>query len=91
MLRRHVDMQVGLVNGAMGTVSSFIYDAEGRVKEIDVKFDNGVQNKLQRLNIPFELMRGIYVRRAKFAVSLSYAVIIHMCQGLSLDTAIVDL
>jgi hypothetical protein len=91
MLRRNLDIEQGLVNGSMGEIREFIHDVKGHVKELTIQFDNGILTNISRQKIPFELMRGVYVHREQFAVSLSYAVTIHKCQGLSLDCAIIDL
>ena len=37
------------------------------------------------------LMKSFYVFRKQFPLTISYAVTVHKCQGLSLDCAIVDL
>ena len=37
------------------------------------------------------LSKNLYIHRKQFPLILSYAITIHKCQGLSLDTAIIDL
>jgi ATP-dependent DNA helicase PIF1 len=91
MLRRNIDMENGLVNGSIGTIQSFEFEANGQVKKLDISFDNGYNTKLSRYNVPFELMKGIYVHRKQFPVTLAYAITVHKCQGLSLKCAIIDL
>ena len=91
MLRRNIDMDLGLVNGSMSVLADFIYDNTGQVNKLAIHFDNGQQYNLSRSNTSFQLMRGIYVQRHQFAVSLSYAITIHKAQGLSLECAIIDL
>ena len=83
MLRRNIDVTVGLVNGAIGTVMG-IYSTR-----ISLKFDH--------IDVPcevttrFMLSKNLYIHRKQFPLLLSYAITIYKCQGLSLDTAIIDL
>uniref|UniRef100_A0A1X7UDL3 ATP-dependent DNA helicase n=1 Tax=Amphimedon queenslandica TaxID=400682 RepID=A0A1X7UDL3_AMPQE len=37
------------------------------------------------------LFKNLYIHWKHFSLILSYAITIHKCQGLSLDTAIIDL
>ena len=60
------------------------------VKYISIKFDNGIEENLSRNSTNFQLMRGIFVQRHRFAVTLSYAIAIHKAQGLRLNCAIID-
>jgi len=61
------------------------------MKEIEILFDNGHQTKISRIGVLFELMKGIYVHRKQFPISLSYSITIHKCQGLSLNCAIANI
>ena len=86
MLRRNIDTNCGLVNGALGTVLSVKHD------KVTVKFDHvSVPYGVKRVKNRFMVMRNLYVYREQFPLILAYAVTIHKCQGLSLDCAIVDL
>lgn len=91
MLRRNMNMEAGLVNGSIGTVKEFIYNNRCQVTELKIVFNNTLDIALGRCKIAFELMKGIYVYRRQFPVSLSYAITIHKCQGLSLDCALIDI
>ena len=83
MLRRNIDVTVGLVNGAIGTVMG-IYSTR-----ISIKFDHiDVPCDIERVTTRFMLSKNLYIQ---FPLILSYAITIHKCQGLSLDTAIIDL
>ena len=80
MLRRNIDTNCGLVNGALGTVLSVKHD------KVTVEFDH--------VSVPYgvkRVMTNLYVYREQFPLILAFAVTIHKCQGLSLDCAIVDL
>ena len=53
---------------------------------ISIKFDH--------IDVPCDiekLSKNLYIHRKQFPLILSYAITIHKCQGLSLDTAIIDL
>ena len=79
-------MTVGLVNGAIGTVMG-IYSTR-----ISIKFDHiDVPCDIERVTTRFILSQNLYIHRKQFPLILSYAITIHKCQGLSLDTAIIDL
>ena len=58
----------------------------------NVKFDHLVDPyPVERVKSEFMLMRSFYVYRKQFPLILAYAVTIHKCQGLSLNSAIIDL
>uniref|UniRef100_A0A1X7UN22 ATP-dependent DNA helicase n=1 Tax=Amphimedon queenslandica TaxID=400682 RepID=A0A1X7UN22_AMPQE len=86
MLRRNIDVTVGLVNGAIGTVMG-IY-----ATRISIKFDHiDVPCDIESVTSKFMLSKNLYIHRKQFPLILSYAITIHKCQGLSLDAAIIDL
>uniref|UniRef100_A0A1X7UBJ7 Uncharacterized protein n=1 Tax=Amphimedon queenslandica TaxID=400682 RepID=A0A1X7UBJ7_AMPQE len=76
----------GLVNGAIGTVIG-IY-----ATRITIKFDHiDVPCDIERVTSRFMLSKNLYIHRIQFPIILSYAITIQKCQGLPLDTAIIDL
>uniref|UniRef100_A0A1X7UA53 ATP-dependent DNA helicase n=1 Tax=Amphimedon queenslandica TaxID=400682 RepID=A0A1X7UA53_AMPQE len=86
ILRRNIDVTVGLVNGAIGTVIG-IY-----ATRITIKFDHiDVPCDIERVTSRFMLSKNLYIHRIQFPIILSYAITIQKCQGLPLDTAIIDL
>ena len=86
MLRRNIDTNAGLVNGAIGTMVSV------QPNHVTVQFDH--INKLynvEKVKSRFIIMKNFYIYRRQFPLILAYGVTIHKCQGLSLDCALVDL
>ena len=86
MLRRNIDIETGLVNGAIGTVIAI------SARCISVQFDHiNDPCDIEKVKTKFMVMKNYFVYREQFPLILAYAVTIHKCQGLSLDCAIIDL
>jgi len=86
MLRRNIDVKGGLANGAIGTVVQI------HPTRISIKFDHLSEPcDINKVSGKFLVVKNCYVQRTQFPLILAYAVTIHKCQGLSLDSAIVDL
>ena len=86
MLRRNIDVKAGLVNSVIGTVLGVFSE------RVSIKFDHLESTcDIEKVKGKFMVLKSYYVSRTQFPLILAYGVIIHKCQGLSLDCAIVDL
>ena len=86
MLHRNIDITLGLVNGAIGTVRSVKYsiDQAGVVESISV------DDKLHQLTSKFQVLEKAYVIRQQFPITIAYSITIHKSQGLTLRNVVVD-
>ena len=86
MLRRNIDTHIGLVNGAIGTVTSI------KTHHIAVQFDHTHEPyHVEKVKSMFMVMKNMYVHRKQFPLIVAFAVTIHKYQGLSLDCAMINL
>lgn len=85
MLLKNLDVSVGLVNGALGTVLK----CEGSY--ITVKFDNSelIRNISKDVQT-YEYLKFQYSRQ-QYPLTLAYACTIHKAQGITLDKCILNL
>ena len=57
-----------------------------------IKFDHiDKPCQIEKITTKFMLMKIMYIHRKQYPLILAFAITIHKCQGLSLDTAIIDL
>ena len=92
MLRRNINMEKGLVNGALGYVVKIIKNEFNYVNAIDVLFDHhNHPTRIERYSAQFEIEKNVYITRQQFPINLACAFTIHKSQGLSLDTIFLDI
>ena len=87
MLKRNKNIDIGLVNGSVGTVISFgTTDTgnESRVTTINIHFDKiDGPVSIDRDSSSFAVLKSIYFTRQQFPLMTAYAITIHKSQGLS--------
>jgi ATP-dependent DNA helicase PIF1 len=84
MLIKNLDVNVGLVNGALGTVVDFTIDG------VKVKFDNGSIHTILRAEFQLELDHNS-IKATQIPLMIAACITISKSQSLSLDSAILDL
>ena len=102
MLTTNLWVQVGLVNGAMGTVVAICYDNAGESPPrlpvaVTVRFDSFSGPTLSDGSVPITPLRRTWLStdktcsRLQLPLKLAWAITIHKCQGMTLNKAVVDL
>ena len=87
------NVTLGLVNGSIGTVSSVKYSIDqcNVVDAINIKFDDGKEQVLEKVSSKFQVLDNAFVIRRQFPISSAYAITVHKSQGLTLKNVLVDI
>jgi ATP-dependent DNA helicase PIF1 len=94
MLTKNMDVSIGLVNGTLGTIDSFIQveNIQTQVQEYPVVIFDNIPEKKIILPISIELeLDGCKASATQIPLMLAYAITIHRSQSLTLDSAVLDL
>ena len=100
MLTSNLWVDVGLVNGAMGTIEAICYRSGGPPDlplAVMVKFDHYSGPTLHDNTVPITPLRrtwsnsGVQCSRLQLPLKLAWAVTIHKSQGLTLNKVVVDI
>ncbi|XP_026826302.1 ATP-dependent DNA helicase PIF6-like [Ooceraea biroi] len=92
MIRRNIDATLGLVNGTIAKVISVVQDTStDDVEKIKLLLPSGLEYLIERVSVKFEVVDRAFVTRKQFPLCLSYGITIHKSQGLSLQSAIMNI
>ena len=100
MLTANIWVEVGLVNGAMGTVQAICYDNDQSPPNlpiaVTVRFDSCCGPTLSDGSVPIIPIRRTWLStnkpcsRLQLPLKLAWAITIHKSQGMTLDKAVID-
>ena len=90
MIRRNIDVSIGLVNGTIGTVISVSRGKLDEISSVCIKLQSGNEYSIKPLEYKFIIMKTVYILRKQFPICLSDGITIHKSQGLSLKNAVVE-
>uniref|UniRef100_A0A6V7J8C7 ATP-dependent DNA helicase n=1 Tax=Bracon brevicornis TaxID=1563983 RepID=A0A6V7J8C7_9HYME len=94
MLRRNIDVTLGLVNGTIAVVElvvKSVMHGKDHIQKVNIMLESGQIYGIERMDVKFEIMDSVYITSKQFPISLSYGITIHKSQGLSLRSAVMDL
>lgn len=92
MLTKNIDVSIGLVNGSVGIVDSFTEPQDENSQGFPIVIFDNIPGKqlISPVTIELELNNCICIA-SQIPLMLAYALTTHKVQGISLDSAILDL
>uniref|UniRef100_A0A6V7LAY5 Uncharacterized protein n=1 Tax=Bracon brevicornis TaxID=1563983 RepID=A0A6V7LAY5_9HYME len=94
MLRRNIDVGLGLVNETIAFIESAVKSimrGTDHIQEVNIMLELGQTYSIERTDVKFEILNGVYITRKQSPFSLSYGKTIPKSQGLCLRSAVMDL
>lgn len=101
MLRKNLQVEAGLVNGALGNVKDIIFEEGRRPPSLPlaviVEFDKYTGPPIAGRSVPILPVSAswkngpVECSRRQLPLSLAYALTVHKSQGLTIDRAVVDI
>lgn len=85
MLTKNLDVKAGLVNGSLGTIIEFV----GNLPK--VQFNNGIKEVIGTSTWEMLLDNKVVATAKQIPLVIAYALTVHKCQGLTLNSAVIDL
>ncbi|XP_058800179.1 ATP-dependent DNA helicase PIF5-like [Phymastichus coffea] len=89
MIRRNIDVSIGLVNGTIATVIAVTKGKTG-IDSVTIRLQSNQEYSIKQLEYQFQILDQVFITRKQFPICLSYAITIHKSQGLSLENAVID-
>ena len=91
MIRRNIDVTLGLVNGTIAKLVSVIRGVDNDVEKLKIILPTGQERIIERVSVKFQVMDRAFVIRKQFPICLSYGITIGLkTQGLSLQNAVIE-
>ena len=92
MLTKNIDVSIGLVNGSIGIIDSFTESQDENGQGFPIVIFDNVPGKQLISPVSIELeLNNCTCMASQIPLMLAYALTTHRCQGISLDSAILDL
>ncbi len=90
MFRNNINIQKGVVNGAIATMTSIIFDTKNNVTTIEVQQPtNSIKMVLKKHTFKHKYTYDGYYYKATFPITLAYAIIGHKSQGATISSKVI--